>query len=124
MGRRAIVAGTGFEGRPSIIRRYCREGQLVELRREPNNRYDPDAIAVYIETPILFGLLGRKRRQIGYIKASAADGLAKLMDDGLNVDARVASFYAPPGKDHPRVSLELNYEAPPKTRKSRKHEGV
>jgi hypothetical protein len=25
MGRRAIVAGTGFEGRASIIRRFCRD---------------------------------------------------------------------------------------------------
>ena len=108
MGRQAIVAGTGFEGRADIIRNYCRDGLHVELRREPDNRHDPDAIAVYIETPGILGF-GRRMRQIGYIKAPAADKLAKRIDGGLQIAAFVSSFYAPPGRDHPRVSLTLEY---------------
>jgi hypothetical protein len=107
MGRNVIVAGTGFEGRASIIRRHCRNGQNVSLRREPNNEHDSNAIAVCIETPVLFGLLGKRFQKIGYIKAAAADGLAEQMDRGLKVTARVASFHAPSGWDHPRVSLTL-----------------
>jgi hypothetical protein len=107
MGRNVIVAGTGFEGRASIIRRHCRNGQDVSLTREPNNQHDSNAIAVCIETPVLFGLLGKRFRKIGYIKAAAADGLAQQMDRGLKVTARVASFHAPTGRDHPRVSLTL-----------------
>jgi hypothetical protein len=114
MGRNVIVAGTGFEGRAAVIRRYCHTGQSVELRREPNNPHDPNAIAVYLESPVLFGLLGKRRRQIGYVKAPAADGLAKRMDEGLNIVAKVASFYSPVGRDHPRVSLTLEYEPVPK----------
>ena len=109
MGRHVIVAGTGFEGRASIIRNHCRNGQRVELRRQPSNRHDPNAIAVYIEAPRFFGLFGKGLRQIGYIKAPAAGGLAKRMDDGLVIQARVSSFYAPPGREHPRVSLDLEY---------------
>jgi HIRAN domain len=109
VGRHVIVAGTGFEGRASIIRNHCSNGQRVELRREPSNRHDPNAIAVYIEAPRLFGLLGKGLRQIGYIKAPAAGGLSKRMDEGLKVEATVASFYAPPDRDHPRVSLNLEY---------------
>jgi len=94
-----------------------REGQVVQLRREPNNTFDPNAIGVFIEVPRLFGLLGSSFRQIGYIKAPAADNLASRMDQGLQITARVSSFYAPPGRDHPRVSLVLDYEAPPGARK-------
>lgn len=112
MGRRAIVAGTGFEGRAAVIRRHCRDGIAVDLQREPNNRYDPEAIAVRIQVPVLFGLLGTSWKRIGYIKASAADGLAKHMDNGMKISGRVASFYAPPGKNFPRVSLELDYDLP------------
>jgi len=79
MGRHVIVAGTGFEGRASIIQKHCRNGQRVELRRERSNRHDPNAIAVYLETPFLFGLFGTRLRQIGYIKAPAADGLSKRL---------------------------------------------
>lgn len=107
MGRHVIVAGTGFEGRESIIRRYCRDGVAAELRREPLNTHDPNAIAVLIRVPGLFGLLGSSLRQIGYIKADAARGLAKRLDAGEKITARVTSFYAPRGRDFPRVSLEL-----------------
>lgn len=119
MGRNAIVAGTGFEGRAAVIRDHVREGQAVQLRREPTNTFDPNAIAVFIEVPRLFGLLGSSFRQIGYIKAPAADNLASRMDQGLKISARVSSFYVPPGRDHPRVSLVLDYEAPPKPKKQK-----
>lgn len=114
MGRNAIVAGTGFansdgSNRAYIIHKHCRDGMPVRLVREPNNQYDKDAIAVYISVPRLFGLLGQSFVQIGYIKASAADNLAKKMDSGTTISASVASYYAPEGRDHPRVSLKLEY---------------
>jgi len=109
MGKDAIVAGTGFEGRAEIIRKHCRNGMPVHLRREPNNPYDPDAIAVLIAVPRMFGLLGHSLVQIGYIKASAAKGLAAKLDSGKSVNGMVKSFYAPEGKDFPRVSLRLEW---------------
>lgn len=120
MGRNVIIAGTGFYNRASVILRYCHDGLKAVLKREPDNLHDPNAIAVFIEVPRLFGLIGRGLKQIGYIKASAAKGLAKQMDEGLVIQARIASFYAPSDRDHPRVSLELDYDSPPSSKKRKR----
>lgn len=109
MGADAIVAGTGFEGRAAVIRAHVRDGMPVQLRREPTNPHDPNAIAVLVSVPRLFGLLGRGLTQIGYIKARAAKGVAAKMDAGINVTGYVKGFYAPPGRDFPRVSLRLEW---------------
>jgi hypothetical protein len=108
MSRNAIVAGTGFEHRAEIIRRYCREGMIVFLERDPNNKFDENAIAVYLAIPIFFGLLGINRKQIGFIKANTAESLSKRLDAGEKIEAKVKSYWAPKGKNHPRVTLELN----------------
>ena len=104
---RAVVAGTGFEGRAETIRKYCRDGLPVRLVREPNNPHDPNAIAVYLEFPRL--LFGVAKEQIGYIKAPRASKLHKRLDDGEIPSAQVASFYAPPDKEFPRVSLDIEF---------------
>lgn len=109
MGKDAIVAGTGFEGRAHVIRRHCKKGMRVRLRREPDNEHDSNAIAVFLSVPRLFGLLGQAQAQIGYIKAAAAKGLAKKMDAGVPVTGYVKSFYAPEGREFPRVSLRLEW---------------
>lgn len=105
---RAIVAATGYEGRAERIRSFCRKGAPVELRREPGNAHDKDAIAVYMQCSVLFGLW-RPWRSIGYIKAARADGLAPKIDSGAYAvrAAHVHSFYAGEGKDHPRVSVQI-----------------
>lgn len=108
MAKSSIVTGTGFEGRKSIIDRYCKEGRGVVLKREPNNSHDENAVAVYLRVPRLFGLLGASKKQIGYIKSNTAKSLAKKMDSGTKVTAYVKSFYAPEGMDHPRVTIELD----------------
>ena len=114
MSRDAIVAGTGFANsngasRAAIVRRHCRPGDSVLLVREPNNPHDKDAIAVFVPVPRLFGLLGSSNAQIGYIKAGTADSLAKKLDSGVRVVATVKSMYAPEGREHPRVTLHLEY---------------
>lgn len=104
----AIVTGTGYEGRASIIRTYCKDNMAVYLQREPDNRFDTNAIAVYIDTSALFGLV-KKRRHIGYIKADRAAKLAPQLDAGaLRVSsAYVTSFFAPSDQEHPRVSITI-----------------
>lgn len=109
MTKEAIVAGTGFEGRAEVIRRHVRSGMLVQLRREPSNPHDPNAVAVLVEVPRLFGLLGRGLAEIGYLKSGAATNIAAKIDSGIEVTGRITSFYAPVGKDHPRVSLRLEW---------------
>lgn len=102
----AIVAGTGFDGRAEVIRRYCRPQMAVYLVREPDNVHDKDAIAVYIK-PKLFGLIP-SAKQIGYIKHRRADNLAIKLDAGMQYRAWIESMWAPDGRDWPRVSLRID----------------
>jgi len=113
MGKSAVVAGTGFKNsngsdRASIIRNNVKEGTVVFLVREPNNEHDPNAVAVFIEVGGLFGF-GKSKKQIGYIKATRSNVVATKMDAGELILGKVKSFHAPEGKNHPRVSLELEY---------------
>ena len=62
MSRKAIVAGTGFEGRAAIIRKHCRPRMPVTLRREPKNAHDPNAVAVMLVVPRVGGLLGKAKK--------------------------------------------------------------
>lgn len=107
MKKNAIVAGTGFENREQIIRKYCKNGLKVTLKREPNNEHDENAIAVFLEIPAMFGLLGKSSKQIGYIKATTAKSIAEKMDKGQEFKAKVVSYFAPSEKEHPRVSIEI-----------------
>lgn len=104
----AVVAGTGFEGRAAVIAARCKEGAKVDLVREPDNEFDPNAIAVFMHGTRLFGLV-KTREKIGFIKAPRAQGLAEKMDSGQIriLGAHVRSFYAPADMKVPRVSLVL-----------------
>lgn len=110
----AIVAGTGFankDGNPAeFIRRYCKDGMKAGLVREPANPYDSNAIAVTLWAGNW--LFGGKTAMIGHVKASLAERLAPLMDAGVQMRAVVVSHFAPPGKEFPRVSLEIAYTEP------------
>jgi hypothetical protein len=111
VGRTTNVVGTGYinsdgSSRRNIIRRFVREDMLVTLRREPD---DINIVAVYVSTPRLFGLLGTTLKKIGTLKTSAAKSIANEMDARGSLTGRVGSYYAPTGKNHPRVNLVLNY---------------
>lgn len=109
MARTTNVAGTGDNNpdgsiRRNIIRRFVRENMHVILSREPGGS---NAIAVYISAPRLFGALGAKLKQIGYIDSSLVESIARIMDAGESLTGRVACLYAPSGKDDPRVSIQF-----------------
>ena len=73
------VAGVTYEGRQRVVR-TCREGEPVFLHREPNNPYDENAVAVYVERK---SLLGKTRyAQVGYVPAEDASELAYWIDKG------------------------------------------
>lgn len=109
MGKSAVVAGTGFEGRASIIQNHCKVGKTVILKREPSNSHDPNAVAVYLTVPRLFGLLGTSHKQIGYLKASKSPTVAKRMDAGETISGCVKYCLAPEGREVPKVTLDLEY---------------
>jgi len=69
----------GESYRQHTIRR-CREGERVILKREPNNPYDKNAIAV----------LRQDGDQIAYLSRHNAAWVAELMDKGERLEAKVA----------------------------------
>lgn len=101
-----IVAGTGFEGRAGRIRLAVKPGMPVRLVPEPNNQYDENAIAVYIDVRSWFTLFMKTEVQIGYIKRDkAAFFTRKTQEGGRILSAKVKSMHT--DREHPRVSLKV-----------------
>ncbi len=101
------IIGTGFEGRADVIKKHCKDGRTINLRREKANKHDVNAIAVYLVVPRLFGWLGESNKKIGYVKEAYAEVLAKKIDSGSSIGGCVVDFYAPSDWEHPRVSIKL-----------------
>ena len=57
---------------------HIHEGTALELRREPRNRHDYNAIAVYF-----------RNHKIGFLPKNANELAAHLMDEGCALEARV-----------------------------------
>ncbi len=74
------IAGVSFEGRQDVIA-GLRAGAALELRREPHNPHDPNAIAV------CYGNL-----QLGFFNRRMAAHIAPRMDAGARYRARIASL--------------------------------
>ncbi len=74
------LAGVSFEGRQDVIA-GLRVGAAVQLQRQPENRFDENAIAVF------FGAL-----QLGFINKGIAKHLAPLIDAGARYQARIESL--------------------------------
>jgi len=74
------LAGVSFEGRQDVLA-GLRVGAELELRREPNNAFDANAIGAY------YGNL-----QLGYVKRGIAAHIAPVIDAGERYRARVASL--------------------------------
>lgn len=102
----AIVAGTGFEGRASVIRLLVYPGTKVYLVPEPNNKYDKNAVAVKVRVIKWYFLFIPLKVGIGYVKKTRAATIAKkLREGGKILDARVNSVDLE--RNHPRVSLRI-----------------
>ncbi len=78
------IAGVSFEGRQDVIA-GLRAGAPLDLRREPENPHDANAVAVY------YGDL-----QLGFVNRRLASHIAPLMDAGTRYTARVASLTGGP----------------------------
>jgi len=74
----------------------------VYLEREPQNPYDPNAIAVYAEIP------HHGHKQIGYIPREIAADIAPYLDQGYTSSARIiALFGGEPGKPTRGLALSI-----------------
>jgi len=83
-----VSSGNKFE-RQRGVRKLSR-GQELELRREPNNEFDKNAIAV-IARVHQFLWFYPYQQQIGYLSADLAEQLAELIDAGQPVRCFVAN---------------------------------
>jgi len=59
-------------------------GDVAKLVREPENKFDPNAVAIHVSGKI-----------IGYFNKRMASGLAKALDTGSELEGLVISVYPP-----------------------------
>ncbi len=79
------AAGTSFENRQeqlSFLKQFSPEDLSITLEREPDNRYDPNAIRIVVHIHSI-----RRRTVIGYVPKGLARELAKVIDMGIQVKA-------------------------------------
>jgi hypothetical protein len=80
--RQFVITGTSFcPGAWSLIEQL-RPGMPLITKREPNNKYDPDAIAIYWGSRKLVYVPNAARDAQGN-RAGLAHELAPLMDSGV-----------------------------------------
>ena len=75
-----IVGSTFIEGGQEKLS-LLKENDILILKREPDNQYDKNAIAIY-----------HSENKIGHVPADTAKSLAPQMDVGIEVDCHVSSI--------------------------------
>ncbi len=70
--------------RQDIIRKHCRDGMAIELVAEPGNKYDPNAIGVWVPA----GLLSSEMK-LGYLQSGLAADLAGDVQAGKALRGRI-----------------------------------
>jgi hypothetical protein len=78
-------------------------GEAVELRREPTNKHDPSAVAVFSERGV----------QLGYLGASRASWIGSKLDRGLVTVAVVDRIVGRAGERKPVIRIEISAAASP-----------
>lgn len=66
--------------RQKIIREHCHGGQRVRLVREPNNKFDSNAISVWTSDGLQIGYLSAEIARIAVEKHEAEDLIAEISE--------------------------------------------
>ncbi|WP_164730877.1 helicase-related protein [Anoxybacter fermentans] len=90
------VVGVTFEGRQEYLA-DLQEGEALEIRREPTNIYDHNAI----------GIWDQKGRHLGYLNRKMSAHLAPLIDKGLEYNCSVSAVT---GRDKETLGLNIYLE--------------
>ncbi len=74
---RSTIFGVTFDNRDGssrkdIIQTYCDAGMELEVRPEPDNPIEKDALGLWVQTR---GVLGTRNFQVGYVQSELADKL-------------------------------------------------
>jgi len=99
------LVGVTFEGRQAVIS-TLKGDEPLRVRREADNEYDPNAVAVDVK-------VGEELLPIGYIAKDKNLEIAKSLDAGIPVEIKLASLTGGSGKSF-GVNIELQYQEAPK----------
>lgn len=98
------LVGVTFEGRQAVIS-TLKGDEPLRVRREADNEYDPNAVAVDVK-------VGEELLPIGYIAKDKNLEIAKSLDAGIPVEIVLASLTGGNGKSF-GVNIELQYQQAP-----------
>jgi predicted enzyme related to lactoylglutathione lyase len=73
--------------RQKYIRAFCKSGMELILRREADNKFDSNAVAVWINAKAL--IFFSSEVQIGYLNADIAGEISRHLDNGGHVEAKI-----------------------------------
>ena len=99
------LVGVTFEGRQAVIS-TLKGNEPLRVRREADNEYDPNAVAVDVK-------VGEEYLPIGYIAKDKNLEIAKSLDAEIPVQIKLASLTGGSGKSF-GVNIELQYQEAPK----------
>ncbi|WMT92777.1 HIRAN domain-containing protein [Pelagibacterium sp. H642] len=88
------IAGTDRYAAPSLVQ-VLETGAVLELRREPANRYDTRAVSVWTT----------EGHKLGYVPRIHNQPLANLMDVGIIPEAQIGRIKGP--LDRPDIALSI-----------------
>jgi hypothetical protein len=88
------VAGTAYH-QASAAMPGLRPGDRVDLRREPENRYDPRAVQMRTTSGAM----------LGYVPRTDNQALCNLMDAGFRLEGRVSSLS--PDRRQPEIRVDV-----------------
>lgn len=103
------LVGVTFEGRQAVIS-TLKGDEPLRVRREADNEYDPNAVAVDVK-------VGEELLPIGYIAKDKNLEIAKSLDAGIPVEIKLASLTGGDGKSF-GVNIELQYNQAPAVAKT------
>jgi hypothetical protein len=109
---RSKAVGVTFDNpdgtsRQAIIKRFCDAGMDLEIRPEPDNPHDENALGVWVRKG---GHFGSRALQIGYVRSELADELRKTLEQGCEVSARILEVTGGGRGKNFGVNIELRVE--------------
>lgn len=97
------VVGVTFTNEDGVSRQNIiaglKDNSMIILRREPTNRYDTNAVAVFTEDG-----------QVGYISKDYSSILAPMMDAGTQLEAKIGEHGK--FKDNYYINIIINEVGP------------
>jgi len=112
------VAGVSYEGRRSVIQRYCEDGSPLHIAHEPENPHDRNAMKVGV---LRKGFFRTRAIQIGYLPRDVSPEVIQHLERGWTFKAwvyrvrvtendwlyvKINVLLTPPAPDVPRVDAK------------------